>query len=208
MPNDAAEIDLDNGASWDKFGPIYPMVRAPTSGSWSWVNQGTATATDSASGLYLADATSHAGNSLAIFKRAMPTNKIVIAHLSMVFAPAGSPTAGVIWRQSGGGTPGRIVAIGMYVTNTASLAVAQKLTSPTAWNSNYFQYGGFNSTNWWVKFVVNANNRETYFGPDGRNWVLVHSIGNTDFCTADEVGIYVDASGAAGGMLVDSWVES
>ena len=208
LPTDGAEIDRDNGATWDKWGPIYPMVRAPTAANWTWVNQGTATATDSATGLYLSDATTHNGNSFAILKRSLPANKTVIAHLSMVIGPGGTPTAGLIWRQSGGANAGRLVAPCLYATSTAFLCLSQQMTSPNAWSANYFQYAYVTPMNWWVKLVVTANTRETHFSPDGKNWVLVHSIGNTDWVTADEVGIYVDAYNAPVGLLVDSWSES
>jgi hypothetical protein len=36
------------------------------------------------------------------------------------------------------------------------------------------------------------------FSPDGQSWVLIHSVGRTDFLTADEVGFYVRADFASG----------
>lgn len=62
-------------------------------------------------------------------------------------------------------------------------------------------------------FVVerdDGTNRICSLSNNGRNWWVFHSVGRTDFLTADHVGFYVSDNGSsrATGLTLLSWRQS
>ena len=47
LPTDGVFLERDNGSTWDKFGPIWPMTPPVAADFPTWVNQGNATFVDS-----------------------------------------------------------------------------------------------------------------------------------------------------------------
>ena len=115
----------------------------------------------------------------------------------------------MIWRQS---SDGKLVTFGQYYSNSLWLHL-YKWTNPTTASALYFGLGSFGSgPQWptWLRLEDDGVNRKAYVSNDGTNWLLVHTVGRTDFLTADEVGFAVQSGGAGypAGIKILSWVEA
>ena len=53
LPTDGLFIERDNGSTWEKFGPIWPMTPPQSSDFPTWVNQGTSTCVDNKGAIFL-----------------------------------------------------------------------------------------------------------------------------------------------------------
>ena len=53
LPTDGLFIERDNGSTWEKFGPIWPMTPPQASDFPTWVNQGTSTIVDNKGAIFL-----------------------------------------------------------------------------------------------------------------------------------------------------------
>jgi hypothetical protein len=56
----------------------------------------------------------------------------------------------------------------------------------------------------------NSTNRICSYSVDGQNWFVFHTVGRTDFLTADEVGFYIDVENATfgTGITLIHWAEA
>jgi hypothetical protein len=205
-PNDSVYLFRDSGAAHVAFGPIWKLTR-PIDAGFSWANQGSSTISDANGGLYLTAAAGAAPN-LRCRVKAQPGKPYKItARFALHSRTVGNQLGGLLWRDSAGG--GLVTA---HINNNATLVIA-KYSSPTALSANYFSAALNN-------FVVNgvfflqleddSANRIVSISPDGYNWMQVHSVGNTDFITADQIGFF--ASPASGtvptGLWLHHWDES
>jgi hypothetical protein len=192
-PTDSIYLFRDSGAAQAAFGPIWNLAR-PVNAAFSWVNQGDSTVSDANGGLYL---TAAAGTSPNLRCRVMaqPSKPYTIrARFAMHSRAVGSQFGGLLWRESASG--GLVTA---HVTNNTVLVIA-KFSSPTALSANYTAVALSN-------FIVNGvffiqieddnTNRIVSLSPDGYNWMPVHSVSNTDFITADQVGFFASPATAS-----------
>jgi hypothetical protein len=205
-PTNSVYLFRDSGAAQVAFGPIWKLTR-PVDGQFSWVNQGSSSVSDANGGLYLT-ASAGASPNLRCRVKAQPSKPYKIgARFALHSRTVGAQFGGMLWRDSVGG--GLVAA---YINNNATLVVA-KYSSPTALSANYTSVALTN-------FVVNgvffmqieddSTNRIVSISPDGYNWMQVHSVGNTDFITADQVGFFASpATGAIPSALwLHHWEES
>lgn len=199
-PTDSAYLYRDSGAAQVAFGPIWKLTR-PVDAQFSWVNQGSSSVSDANGGLYLTAAAGSSPN-LRCRVKAQPSKPYKIAARFALHSRAvGSQFGGLLWRDSAGGG-----LVSVHITNNATLLVA-KYSSPTALSANYTSVALSN-------FVVNGvffiqieddnTNRIVSISPDGYNWMQIHSVGNTDFITADQVGFF--ASPASGSVPTALWL--
>lgn len=194
FPTDAAHIARDDGSGWDPYGPAFLFTPPPIVSTWTWINQGSASATDAGDAIQLVGtATSTA--SLRILKRTAPATPYTItAAFLMRMYKVATNNGGLCWRQS---SDGKVITF-PFIGNNGELGVT-KYNSPTSANSNYT----YNTPSLsiapmlWLRIADNGTNRICSWSPDGQNWLVVHTIGRTDFMTADEVGFYVDAQNAS-----------
>jgi hypothetical protein len=120
---------------------------------------------------------------------------------------------GLVVRQS---SDGKIITFGpnaaAFPPGSVNVSV-HKWTSATVFSATYSGseipiYGLVH----WLRFTDNGTNRIFYHSHDGQTWVQHHSVGRTDFLTADQVGFFVSdytTSVAMGGCAhLLSWTES
>jgi len=204
--NKAGNIARDNGASWDYYGMLHKLV-PPVAGDFAWVNQGGASY-DATYGPLQFQSIAGAGNNLRILKKAAPATpySITIFYTAMHWNGVQS-RVGFVWRQS---SDGKLVTVATKgLTNSYENS---KWTDPTTFSANYqsFSLAQFSSPDiMWLRMSDDGVNRTVEYGPDGINWREYHTVGRTDFLTADEVGIVVNANHAsiACSMLLLSWEE-
>lgn len=194
-----------NGSSWDHFIHGKKVTIPP---SFSWINQGSATVSTTNGGEHVY-APASATENLRIRKRQAPSTPYVItAAIIPTLVGADYAWSGILFRES---STGKIVYLGLGFSSSGLLTVA-KLNSPTSWNSAYILtrsdviVGG---QGLWLRVSDNGTNRLCSYSSDGINFLQLHSVGRTDFITADEIGWFVDSLNAsydARGTLVH-WVE-
>jgi hypothetical protein len=161
------------------WGPVFALT-APVDGDFAWVNQGGASTTTTTNAVSLA-APTNSGSSWRIRKKAAPATPYTIEVAFILNAVAQDfVTTGFIWRQS---SDGKFIVAGMSQDNTTFASAFD-----VALNAPHF------SSLVYMKCTDNGTNRIVYTSSDGLNWIQIHSVGRTDFLTADEVGFGLDVS--------------
>jgi len=62
---------------------------------------------------------------------------------------------------------------------------------------------------WFFRIEDDNTNRISSFSFDGQNFLVAHSVGRTDYITADEIGIAINtAATAVSNATFLSWVEA
>lgn len=213
LPSNGFYFERDSGSAWAPWGPIFPFT-APISGDFAWINQGGASVTTTNGGIFLRVPV-NSGDSLRIRKKAAPSTPYTIT--AAFLAPLinlNFQAAGLCFRQS---SDGKLHCFYLGSNTNAGTAAtgstiqSAKFSSPTAFSATY-QDRGFqrNGGVAWLRIADDGANRICSFSGDGQNWMVYHSVGRTDFLTADEVGFFAnDATNAYEvGMTLLSWAQA
>lgn len=191
-------------------------ISVPSSG-WSWVNQGSATLSTNASkdvgSLYLR-APVVGGDSLRIRVRSLPAGKTAIVCFRPYIQPVagGAPSAGICWRESSSGK----LSVLSLVRNPAPPCdpglYLPKYTNETAWSGGNYAPSNtdakVHSDRYWMKMQDDGANRIFSLSVDGENFHAYHSVGRTDFLTADQFGFFANSNGFEAGIQILRWEES
>lgn len=194
FPTDGVSVARNNSAgAWKNWGPVYPLV-TPSSSGFTWVNQGGATDTTERDTLLL-KGTSESSLVHRLFV------KSVVAPWTMtglfLFNGAcgkGTNAAGVGFRNSGGNafTWAQMRAYGGNssgpVANAPELSI-EKWTNLTTFSASYATIPYVWHSLLWMRVLDDNTNRKTLVSTDGLDWTELHSVGRTDFLTANQVVI-------------------
>ena len=193
------------GASGSSF--LAPFTK-PLSSSFTWVNQLLATVADDANGIFL---------------RAVDLGGAPLIHAMVVSAPA-TPyvvTAaflyqcnftpfnnwGLCFRNAGAGSFALLAIQAISASGKPFKMAANKYTNPTTWSADYISADYMPNGVIWLRIADNGVSRICSYSNDGYDWEVFHTIGRTDFLTADQVGFYFSAqSGAVFSIKVLSWL--
>jgi len=218
LPTDGLFLERDNGAAWEKFGPIWPMTPPVAADFPTWVNQGSATIVDNKGAIFLDSGPATSGENLRCRVKAYPGAAFTVDMAFLANAWGyGSYYAvlGLCIRDSGSG---KIVTFGIGGTSSSMETRGDNYSSPTAqasavtgWPSNRHCY---DSPLIFLRYADNlTTTRAVSFSHDGINWTQMVSISRTDYLTPNQIGIFVN--GLAGyssnggqldtGMTLLSW---
>lgn len=218
-PGSPASGDLDLYSSsfylarynsgWQPWGPIWPMTIPPSSG-WSWVNQGTASI-DTTPGAHTISAPATAPNNLRLRTRTAAATPYTITAAMLLDRYAVNYTySGVFFRDS---ASGKLHTFG-WQTNTALSGVgfyrSAKFTNATTFSADY-SHSLYHCPNhgavMFLRIADDGTNRICSVSHDGYTWIAIHSVGRTDFLTADEIGFFVSPQNLTFGHYVTllSW---
>lgn len=191
LPTDGFVVERDSSTTWVPWGPLFPLTH-PVLSDFTWVNQGSATATEGGGGIYLL-APAAGGDSLKILKKAAPATPytvtiMIIPQLHMV----DYNQVGLIWRQS---SDGKLITFMMAGEGAGSLRVS-KWNSETSHNANYVGVTVHNQARLWMRITDDGTDRKCSWSNNGQNFIQIHSVGRTDFATCDEIGFYADSNNA------------
>lgn len=157
---------------------------------WTWVNQGTATVNaDWGLSLYAPPVW---GDQIRILTRAAPATPYTITACLNLMIPGQNPSAaGIGFRES---SSGKLALLGLtYVWDFQYRKF--KMDSPSSYNDNYRSMVPAGPVNPIVfRLVDDGMNRGSYISPDGRHFWLFHSVGRTDYLTADEVCFWANTA--------------
>lgn len=199
------DIEMLLGLLTPGFTPV-----APVSGNFAWINQGGASIVTTVGIHLIAPATS--GDSYRIRKMAAPATPYTI---TAAFIPRrannGNAGCGLLFRQS---SDGKLVVLnsmcGGIATGLSAMQV-YKYTNPTTGSAQYavapIELGAGPI---YMRITDNGTNRIMEWGADGVNFSTLHTVGRTDFLTADEVGFFVNANNATydSAMTLTSWAQT
>jgi len=203
LPSDSYHVSRDTGAAWAHWGPVFPMTPPPVVGDWAWVNQGTATITQSGSGLWMyapAEATDH----FHLLVRAAPaTPYSVILHVNVIPMHYNYPQAFYGWRQS---ADGKIAGFVEYSQTSIPVITSSKGDATPKITANYSAANCLLYIEW-IKFEDTGVNRIISYGLDGINWIQLHSVARADYIVGDQICWGIGARNATYpfGALLLSW---
>ncbi len=182
----------------------------PVDAGFSWVNQGTASVVDTSGlGIYL-KAPAAASDNFRLRVKNNPFTKFTIIACFIANKPAADFSGvGMVWRQS---SDGKIITFGFVHGATTGKEGIQigKYTSVTTFSAEYTKIPiTFGSAPFFMKISDDGTNRICSFSSDGTNYYAIHTVGRTDFLTADQIGFYANANNASFDTAVTllSWQE-
>ena len=192
------------GTNWGAVYSLTPVVLT----DFTWVNQGSASATQQGDSVYLS-VTNGSGEALRILKKAAPATPYTVtaALIGIVYPNSSVAEMGIGWRENSSGNlvvarhdySGTVRALSVTKHNNTTAGVAHYVVANTAPPATVF---------WW-RLEDDGTNRKVYFSNDGVNFLQYHSVGRTDYLTADEIGFFVGGNSSAFvGMTLLSWEEA
>lgn len=212
FPTNGLQIER-YGSAWNPWGPIFPLTK-PVDGDFAWINQGSATVTTTYGGINLRAPANASAQGYRIRKKTAPATPYTITAAFLQSCETGSSGqyfgGGLCFRQSSDGK----VMVMQTDTNLSSVfyqgIMLRKLTDPSTLSANYFTRANpFTGPLVWMRIGDDGTNRKCWLSPDGQNWgTEIHSVGRTDFLTADEVGFCINPFDIPGSMTLVHWREA
>jgi hypothetical protein len=206
FPSDGVTIQRDTGSVWAPWGPIFPLT-APVDGDFAWVNQGGASVVSTFGGIFLRGPAGSSLN-LRVRKKAAPSTPYVItvALKGTTGFHLDNQSFGLVFRNNGAGTI--VTYLLTFGTPGCAMAVS-KWNSETSFSANYVARN-ITDVPLFLRIADNGTNRISSLSHDGQNFIDFHTVGRTDFLTADEVGFFVEERTNAYdvGLTVLSWKET
>lgn len=196
FPTDGMFFVRHGAAAKEWWGPDYPFT-PPVDGDFAWVNQEGASVDTTYGGIHLNAPAGGTGADLRIRVKTAPSTPYTITAFllpNIINKPFHS--YGLLFRESG---TGELHVFDIVAAQSASGAQNQylvlrsgKFNSPTSFNASYQEVVMPQWLNW-LQISDDGVNRICRISPNGRHWSVIHSIGRTDFLTADQVGFYAGA---------------
>ncbi len=209
LPEDhVVPIVRDNGSSLDHYF-CGQKLTLPIPSDFSWVNQGSASYT-TAGTTSINCAGDGAGFNIRCLVKSAPSTPYTITAgiITNAFCKQWL-SYGLLFRQS---SDGKLSIIDMLGTDTAWTCRVSKADSATSLNADYVVLRA-GTTFQWLRIQDNGTNRIYSVSRDGINWITVHTVGRTDFMTANQVGIYISTENGTTPNLSNSinwlhWAQS
>ncbi|RFZ41412.1 hypothetical protein DAVIS_02681 [Mycobacterium marinum] len=191
---------LDTGSEWLRIngGPRGWFTPPPDTG-WSPVNAGSTTFSASKDGLLFISPSDPSGSYHLQVRTLSPasnyTAEFYVEMTAMDAAGSDAWVMGIILRES---SSQKFVTLEQVVSSNAfgsgALIRAAKWTNTTtlsaAYKARYVQFlsGAFPN---WIRFRDNGTTRYFEYSHNGVEWLTFYSVGRTDFCTPDQIGVGV-----------------
>jgi hypothetical protein len=206
-PSGGRVLSLDNGSTWNLFGPTFPLTD-PQSTSFSWVNQGSAAVSTAYGGYYLTAPAGSNAHSLNIYETTLTGTQATM----LVAFNGGLVTdtwiAGISLRAPGTNSGVFTICFGGG-TGTIGNYTLYSWTNPTTFSSSLGQLA-FSSSNMagqglyvWYRYLVSGGNAYHQLSGDGitfGNFIGVVTPSTGLSANATTIGVFVDnyASGNLG----------
>lgn len=191
VADDAMMLLFDTGAKWKPWAPLMPFT-PPDDSEFSWDNQGTATVNEEGGGVWMTDTAGP--HELRVRYKAAPATPYSITGLFLnPFYGWSWPSSGLVFRESGSG---KIHKWGEQFSG--GIRRSAKWTTAAVFSA---QYTGLPTTEdhasrmVWLRITDDGVNRICSWSYDGFHFKVDHTVGRTDFLTADQVGWYMRPGG-------------
>ncbi len=206
----ASGFYLDDGSQ--KYAPVF-AVTPPVNGDFAWVNQDSASVDTLGGAVHLLVPVADAGE-WHIRKKAIPGSTYTIT-IAVLLDPMlqSNDQFGFFFRQS---SDGKLAGISLQWVSAVSQLSALKYSGVSAGSFGGFYAGPFGPSPhgplWFFQLSDTGTDRICRYSSDGLHWRVLHSVGRTDYLTADEVGFAINMNTASSafdyGVTILSWVET
>lgn len=206
LPTDGIAEYRYSGSAWVPWGPVFPLT-TPVDGDFAWVNQGGASIIAVKGMIYLSIPAS-ATQQYRIRKKAAPATPYSITAMLIPDQPYSAVQGwALIWRQS---SDGKLITFGCQIQANPSdfTYFIQKWTNEATFSATYTSKTLFGHLPRFLRIADDGTNRVCSLSQDGQNWFQAHSVGRTDFLTANEVGFAGNTNAGALGITLASWREA
>ena len=188
IATDSPYLSRYNGSAWEVFGPL--TTRTVNTSGFAQVNGGTLTT----KGAVYLESPAGTADEIRAYTKAYTAPATLIAELDVNFYYSDFAHAGVCFRDS---SSGKLACHGILQTTGVAKLIGQKFSGPSSgYNSDYGSFAAINSymrynaQMKWMKLVDDNTNRIWSVSPNGRDWVVLHTVGRTDYLTPNEMGIF------------------
>ena len=195
FPTDGFSVLRDSGSALEPWGPLFPLTTPDDSG-FAWINQGGASTDTTKGGIFLSGPAT-AVYSLRIRKKSAPATPwtktfCLLAPQMNVRATADVGNCGVLFRES---SSGKLHSFSFWprANGGSGYYSSTKWASATSFSAHYVTINNPPPMPRFVRIGDDGTNRTIELSEDGQHWTLFHSIGQTDFLTANEYGFFVNA---------------
>lgn len=174
-----------DGSAWKAFVGMTPVKLPPPTG-WTWVNQSTATVSTDGGMVTISDA-GHLALDPRWYYRSAPSAPYTATFGLRFTSLAQYFQAGVGFRSSGGKYH--------LFSPVAANVTSGKWDDFQSFNTNYRVKAAYAPAFnlFWLRLADNNTNRICSFSYDRVNWTVFHSVGRTDFLTANGLALYLNA---------------
>lgn len=210
FPSDAPFNERWNGSIWVPRGPTFEFTK-PDDSAFAWINQGGATVDTSKGGICLEAAGNGSAQNFRIRKMTAPSTPYTITVaflLHLVPSANGYGYAGLCFRQS---SDGKLATINFQPINDIYGQVAlnwDKWSSASAYSANYGVNYCAPAVLHWLRIEDDGTNRKLHHSINGLHWAQIHTVGRTDYLTADEIGFFVNPYSCAMKLHLLSWKQA
>jgi hypothetical protein len=217
-PGSPASGDLDlytnsfyigrySGSAWVPWGPIFPCTDPSLASVTTWVNQGGASVTTTNGGIYLLGPATGSVNLRCQVKTAPSTPYTITALVIPSLIAVDFMGCGILFRESGSGKMASIA----FVHNGGWSVDVNKWTDATTFSAQYATAPLKSLPSYmFFRLADDGANRISSISTDGINFRVIHTVGRTDFLTANQVGFFVNCQEATwdAGVTLLSWKET
>lgn len=193
-------LERYSGSAWSQWGPFVPLTKPPLVTNWTWVNQGSSTATDDAGGGIFLSTPGNAGFSISALVRTAPSTPYVLtAAFTFHHLATNSQGAGLVLRDSSGA---RAIFFSVGTSSGNPALVVSQCTNVTTFSTNSFSATGsafflMLGGMIFLRISDNGTTRTYEISPDLQHWMTVLSETHTTWLTANQVGIGVNSNGSS-----------
>lgn len=207
FPSDGFSILRDSGSAFAPWGPIFPFT-LPVNGDFAWINQGSATISEVSGGLVLAVPADATSPNIHLRKKTAPSTPYTITAALTSGMIAATAAYGLLFRES---SSGKLHTFQINFEATGQQLYSYKADSPTVGNSVYTSsilYG--HPPPLFLRIADDGTDRKCSISWNGQTWIEFHSVGRTNFLTADEVGFFGASQNGTYGMNMTllSWKQA
>lgn len=187
------KVDISGTVSFP--GGEASFTAPPSHTSFTWDNQGSAgSMTDLTQGLYLKNAFNGAfGDQYRLIYMAAPAAPwTLVVKIQPYHLMTSKQNSGVVFYDS----VSKKFAGFRRGSSTAIASSKWNSTASGGFNADYKASNALPGSPFlWVKLIDDGTtNRTISLSNDGNNWMLLHSIGRTDFLTADSAAIFINGN--------------
>jgi hypothetical protein len=176
--------------SWvQRYDGVGLWRRMPALADYGWINHGSSTCVANPDGSWVMTQpkrTAGVGPNVSMLVRSFASGNTLTARIWPCHSSEHKLQSGLAWRASSG----KLVLVGYQV---GYLFVA-KYDSTAALNSWYLSRPWPIAGPIWVALQDDGTLRKVWVSPDGYNWQGIHEVSRTDFLTASQAGLFVDAN--------------
>lgn len=217
LPSDSFYVERYSGSAWVPWGPIFPLTKPPATGTFTAVNASSSTIAASVGGIFVSLQNNTSSDAIHLWKKSAPatpwTLTVLVAPLWVASAAANHTIfIGVLFRQA---SDGKIILFNIEANHNSSALGSvgidvMKWTDATTFSARYagFPLSVQPNALVFLRIADNGTNRICSLSSDGVNFVAVHTVGRTDFLTADEIGFGGYGYQDAGAFTILSWKEA